>query len=215
MKGMVAGSSGLVGSHCVRIILQDIDLVSGVDLYGRKQTEINPKFHFIPADFQSFPGDLSKDIDFAVCALGTTIGKAGSSAGFQKVDHEFVVNFAKHARTRGAKKMILVSALGADEKSKFLYNRTKGKAEQDLIKLNFESLVILRPSVLLGVRDDFRLAEKTVFLFEPIYRHLMVGPLQKFRPIRAEVVAAAICRKIMEQTKKVEFIENDEILKLR
>ncbi len=215
MKGLIAGSSGLVGKNCVRLLLfQNKLVISSLDLYGRKRPEPNERLNFVATDFQTFPNDLSNDMDFAICALGTTIQKAGSSEAFRKVDYHFVINFAKHARARGAKKMILISALGANEDSKYLYNYIKGKTERDLEKIGFESLVILRPSLLLGEREEFRFAEKIATTLEPIYRCFLQGPLRKYRPIHAGNVAAAVCRKILDQTKQVEVIENEEISKL-
>lgn len=212
MKGMVAGASGLVGGHCVRLLLlQNSLVISSLELYGRKQPELKSRMHFVPTDFQNFPPNMPGHVDFAVCALGTTIKKAGSPAAFQKVDYDFVLNFAKHAIDRGVKKMILISAAGANADSKILYNAVKGKTEQALKQLNFESLVILRPSLLLGERDEFRLAESVAIRLEPIYRPLLIGPLKNYKPVQAGVVAAVACRKILDQAQSVEIIENKEI----
>lgn len=64
---------------------------------------------------------------------------------FVKVDYDYVVNTARVAKDAGVKHYQLVSSVGSDEKSWFLYTKTKGRAEKALVALGFERLSIMRP----------------------------------------------------------------------
>ena len=132
--------------------------------------------------------------DNAYCCLGTTIRQAGSRENFRAVDHAAVLAFAWAARRHSGQRFFVVSAMGADAQSRVFYSRVKGETEEALIVLGFQTLGIFRPSLLLGERSQSRLGERLggalLWLADP----LMVGPLRKYRSIRAEVVARAMLR---------------------
>ena len=94
------------------------------------------------------------------CCLGTTIRAAGGKENFEKVDHAAIVAFAKIAKAHDARAFALVSAMGANAKSIFFYNRVKGRTEDDVKALGLRSLIIFRPALLVGPRQEFRLAER-------------------------------------------------------
>jgi uncharacterized protein YbjT (DUF2867 family) len=91
-------------------------------------------------------------VDDVYVALGTTIKVAGSRAAFRQVDFDFVVDTARAARAAGATRLAVVSAMGADARSRVFYNRVKGEMEAAIAQLGYESVVIARPSLLLGDR---------------------------------------------------------------
>jgi hypothetical protein len=206
--GMLAGASGLVGSFCLNEFLNDPE-VSQVEVYGRVKPKTHIKMKFIECDFVNFERCDHLSVDFAVCALGTTMKKAGSVAAFEKVDFEFVVNFAVYAKSRGARTFVVVSALGADEASVVVYNSTKGKMEKALASLSFPSLVVLRPSLLLGSRQESRWIESLAIRVIPLFENFLVGPLRKYRPISAERVAKVACQRALRGMLGKEIIEND------
>jgi uncharacterized protein YbjT (DUF2867 family) len=126
----------------------------------------------------------------AFCCLGTTIKKAGSQEAFRAVDHDAVLAFARAAKRAGVRRFLVVTALGADARSSVFYNRVKGEAEQALQALGFESLVILRPSLLLGDRAESRPGERAAIVASRV-----LGPLLRpfgSRPIEARTVARAM-----------------------
>lgn len=209
-RGMLAGASGLVGGFCLRELLKE-PLVSNLDVYGRKAPVTHQKINFIECDFADFGNESSSSADFALCALGTTMKKAGSVVAFQKVDLEFVVSFARHAKSRGVQTFVVISSLGADETSSIVYNSTKGKMEAKLKALEFPSLVVLRPSLLLGSRAETRLMESLAIRLAPLYEKLLVGPMKKYRPITAEKVAQVACYQALHSAGGQEFIENDQL----
>jgi len=128
-----------------------------------------------------------------VCALGTTWKKAGrDAAAFRAVDHDLVLATAEAAHRAGVPNMVLVSAAGADARSKTLYMRVKGETEEALSKIGFKRLDILRPGLLRGERvGDLRFAERAALIAAPLVDPLLSGAWERFRSIDAAVVAEA------------------------
>ncbi|CAN5633159.1 NAD(P)H-binding protein [soil metagenome] len=148
---LLAGSSGLVGREILKLLLAD-DTVAQVHSVGRRAVALeHAKLTQHTVDFSALPA--LPPIDAAFIALGTTIKVAGSQQAFRAVDYEAVVAVARAARTAGATRLGVVSAMGADPKSTLFYNRIKGETEQSLKGLGFTTLVIARPSFLAGDRE--------------------------------------------------------------
>lgn len=144
-------------------------------------------------------------VDQVVCALGTTIKAVGRSRDrFRAVDHDIPLAAAKIALHQGARHFLLVSALGADARSRIFYNRVKGELEDALRTLGYRSVTILRPSLLLG-RTEFRLGEE-------VAKKLAWVVPGRFRPIPARDVAAALVRCAKEDEPGLHILESDEIV---
>ncbi|HYQ44691.1 MAG TPA: oxidoreductase [Polyangiaceae bacterium] len=186
----IAGASGLVGSHLLALLLDDPQFGAVVSL-GRKTLEIaNPKLAQRVVDFTALDVSGLAAPEVAFCALGTTIGKAGSQQAFRAVDHDAVLEYAKAALAEGARCFAIVSALGADPRSRIFYNRVKGETESALRQLGFESLIIAQPSLLLGDRAESRPTERALV----VASRFLGAALKPFaaRPIEAQVVARAV-----------------------
>src|SRR5438045_6711271 len=148
---MIAGASGLVGRELLAGLLAD-DSVAAVHSLGRRALDVShPKLTQHRTDFKALPA-LS-GVDEAFIALGTTIKVAGSKEGFRAVDHDAVIAVAKAAKAAGAKRLGVVSAMGASAKSTVFYSRVKGETEDALAQMGFDALVIARPSMLPGDRE--------------------------------------------------------------
>lgn len=155
---LVIGASGLIGSELTKQLLAD-ERYSKVVALVRKPLGIqHEKLAQTRYDFD-WPDASLVQGDELFCCLGTTISAAGSQAAFRRVDYDYVLQTAKAALNNGAKKIILVSAIGADKDSKIFYNRIKGEIEAAVSELGFEACFILRPSLLLGTREDLRMGE--------------------------------------------------------
>ncbi|HKP74220.1 MAG TPA: oxidoreductase, partial [Longimicrobiaceae bacterium] len=148
------------------------------------------------------------------CCLGTTIAKAGSQEAFYRVDHDYPVAAAKLASERGAKRFLIVTALGGNPASRVFYNRVKGEVERDVAAFPFEGVGILRPSLILGPRDERRPAEAWAQKLAPLASPLLWGPLRKYRAIPATAVAAAMVRLAKEGFRGVRVLESDEIARV-
>ena len=210
---LIAGASGLVGSHLLEQLLASPEYDRVIALGRRPLEQANPKLVPVVADFATLDkvvADLRCDDVF--CCLGTTIRRAGSPENFRAVDHGAVLALAWAARRNGAQRFFLVSALGADPASRWLYNRVKGETEEALEVLGFSTLGLFRPSLLLGTRREFRLGERVSKVILWLAEPLLLGRLRQYRAIQAEVVARAMLRcSLGRQGQGVLIFRSDEI----
>lgn len=185
-----AGASGLVGGFALDLALEDAHFGKVVSFGRRPSGKKHDKLIEKSVDFASFDAGDAPAPAVAICALGTTISKAGSKEAFRAVDHDAVLAFAKAAKDRGAKAFVIVTALGAKKDSMVFYNRVKGEAEEALRGMGWSSLVIAQPSLLLGDRAESRPGERVSIVLSRAFAPL----LKPFagRPIEAGDVARAI-----------------------
>lgn len=191
----IAGASGLVGGFALDHLLEDPAFDRVVSFGRRPLGKTHPKLVERTVDWEEFeafdPGDAPAP-DVAVCALGTTIAKAGSKVAFRAIDHDAVLAFARGARARGAAAFVVVTAHGADSGSLVFYNRVKGEIEEALNTVGFPSLTIARPSLLLGERLESRPGERAAVAVSRALRPLL-RPF-RVRPVEARDVGAAVAR---------------------
>ena len=192
---LIAGGSGLVGGFLLGQLLDTPEYDRVVALGRRPLRLAHPKLVQVMVDFTTLD-KVTADLrcDDAFCCLGTTIRQAGSPDAFRAVDHGAVLAFAWAARRNGAQRFFVVSSLGAKAGSRFFYNRVKGETEVALAILDFKTLGIFRPSLLLGSRVKTRPGERIGAAFMWLAEPLLLGPLRKYRAIKAEVVARAMVR---------------------
>jgi uncharacterized protein YbjT (DUF2867 family) len=192
---VLAGATGLVGREILQGLLAD-DSVQAVHALGRRALDRkHPKLTSHVVDFAALPP--LPPVDEAYLALGTTIKVAGSQAAFRAVDFDANLAVARAAKAVGARRTGLVSAMGADARSRIFYSRVKGELEEALAALNFEGLVIARPSMLVGDREALgqpvRSGERIA-----MYAGALLGPLipANYRPIAASNVARALLTRV-------------------
>lgn len=205
----VFGSTGLVGGAIIEELRHRPEFDKIYSYARRPPMFLGDKTEFKPFKTDNF--EVTGDIDVIFCALGTTIKKAGSRRDFQEVDLTAVISIADEAKEAGIKNLIVVSSVGADATSNNFYLRTKGEMEEEVKNAGIEHTVFIRPSLLLGKRQEKRLAEdigKT--LFRPL-TFLMVGPLKQYRPVHARKVARKMVDAALNPGKGVVVIENKDI----
>lgn len=188
---LLAGATGLVGGHCLGLLLAD-ERFRPVVAVGRRAIEGREHLEMVVADLARLDELAPRPAAVALCALGTTIRKAGSQAAFRAVDHDAVVAFARWARRGGCATFVLCSSVGADPRSRNFYLRVKGEAEEGVAALGFERFVALRPSLILGARAERRPAEAVAQRLAPVISAALLGPLRRYRSIAADSVAAAM-----------------------
>ena len=195
---IVAGATGLVGRALVEELLAESS-VGSVHVLVRAEQPAWRKRNGLTqhvVDYQRGLGILPT-ADDAYCCLGTTIKAAGSQQAFRAVDHDAALAFARAAQGAGVTRFGLVSALGADAKSGIFYNRVKGETEQAIAALGFESMVIARPSLLLGDRaalgQPTRPGERIAATLTARIGWLMPRAVE---PIQAVTVARALMRSV-------------------
>lgn len=216
-SAIVVGATGLVGSTLVKLLCESEEYVSVTAIARRKLEYEHSK---LTVKIRSFDQLEEKDIDFAheiFCCLGTTIKKAGSREEFEKVDVSYPLHIASIAKKAGIMHFILISAMGANEHSAIYYNRVKGKLEKELMALELPQLSIVRPSLLVGERDEFRFAEKMGEWMLKILNPLLIGPMKKYRSIEATQVALAMKVIALLHSKKasISIYEADELATMR
>ena len=211
---LLFGASGLVGSHLLNQLIKDTNY-SKIKLFVRSVTEIiDPKVEIIKIDFnnlQSHKEDFKGD-DCFFC-IGTTKKNSSDKDEYRRVELDIPKEIAKIAKLNLVNSFIFVSALYANPKSSGDYVRFKGLVEEELKRLNFPKLALMRPSFLMGDRKEKRVGEKIgIFVFK-LLSPLLLGPLKKMRPINSETVAKAMIRAANENLEKNIF-ESNEIAEL-
>lgn len=205
---LIAGASGLIG----RELVQQLPAEHELTLLCRKPGK--EAHHWLPVDFDDLASiTLPRPVDIAFCALGTTRKEAGSAEAFRRVDLDYVVAFAELARRHGCQRLIVVSSLGANQRSLALYPRTKGEMEQALLAQSWPRLAIVRPAMLLGDRQPPRRSEQIFQAIYPLFRPLLVGKLAHWRAIEASQVAHAMIT-LSRQPAGCEIVENEQLLVL-
>ncbi len=206
---LVAGASGLIGSSLVKMLLAE-EQYSSVHILVRKEINwVDPKLIQHVADFDQMDSTtLDFHVDDAFCTLGTTIAKAGSQAAFSRVDHDYVLSFAKKARSLGAEGFFVVSSMGADSSSRIFYNKVKGQMEEGLKSIGFPILAIFRPSLLLGPRTEKRAGEKFAGWMMTTF-DFAIPP--KYKAIHVDQVAGKMVKVALQGKKGVYVLESDQL----
>ncbi len=204
-SALVIGATGLVGAKVVEKLLTS-EKYTHIKVLVRKPLNIShSKLECIVFDFDKPDISLIK-ADDVFCCLGTTMKKAGSKAAFYKVDYTYPYQIAQMALTNGAKRFAIVTAMGANSKSLFYYNRVKGDIEEALKRLGYEAVLIFRPSLLLGNRSESRTGEKIGEALAKFFQGII--PI-KYRAIEAEKVAAAMVSITASNVKGALVYESD------
>ncbi|MEA5260162.1 oxidoreductase [Arcicella aquatica] len=210
---LIIGATGLVGSTLVKQILEN-PLYAKVTLLLRKPLDIShPKLVQETIDFDA--PDATKIVgDDLFCAMGTTLKKAGSKEAQYKIDCSYPFEIGKIAQANGIKQYILVSSIGADATSSNFYLRTKGDLEQKIKSLGFDNFISVRPSFIMGDRQEVRVGEKIGIVLAKIISPLLIGKLKKYRGIEAAQIAKAMQVLASKDLKGVHFFESDELEEL-
>ena len=211
---LVFGSSGLIGGHLLYQLIEN-DNYSNIKLFVRSEISINePKIEIIKTDFNDLENH-KEDIKGNDCffCIGTTKQNSPDKNEYQKVELDIPKKIAQIARANSVNSFIFVSSIYANPKSSGDYVKFKGLVEEELKKLNFSNLGILRPSFLMGSRKENRVGEKIGILTFRLLSPLLLGPLRRMRPINSEIVAKAMIKIANENLRKTIF-ESDEIVNL-
>lgn len=186
----IFGTTGLIGGHLVQLLSQHKDYQKIYAFARKKPESLSDKVEHVEFTPESLT--IPSGIDDVFVCLGTTMKKAGSKEAFRKVDYEMVVEIAKQSKSAQVKHFVVVSSIGADPSTSNFYLRTKGEMEEAVKKYDLEYCGIVRPSLLLGNRKEFRFGEKAGIVLFKIFSFIFVGPLKKYKGINAEDVAKSM-----------------------
>jgi uncharacterized protein YbjT (DUF2867 family) len=188
----LAGATGLVGGLALQRLLDGTTFDQVVVVGRRPPARSDGRLRAIVTEFDRLETLPPPPAAAALCALGTTIKRAGSQAAFRAVDLDAVVAFARWARRGGARCFVLVSSVGAAPDAGNFYLRVKGEAEQAVAAIGYDRFVALRPSMLLGPRGESRPLEAVGRAVIPALNPLLRGAWRRYRGIPADAVAAAM-----------------------
>ena len=211
---LLFGASGLVGSHVLNQLISN-NSYSKIKLFVRTTINISdPKIEIIQTDFKNLENhreDIKGD-DCFFC-IGTTKKNSPDKNEYKRVELEVPKQVAQIAKSNSVNSFVFISSGYADPKSSGDYLKFKGEVEEELKKLNFPKLGIMRPSFLLGDRKEKRIGEKIgIFVFK-LLSPLFLGPLKKMKPIHSATVAKAMITITQNKVSKTIF-ESDEIADL-
>lgn len=205
-SALILGASGLVGSHCLQILLRRPEYERVFAAVRRPLGLTDPKLTEVPLDDIPLVTDV-------FCALGTTIKKAGSREAFRHIDCELPRNIARYAASHGARRFFLVSSVDAEANSSNFYLRVKAELEDAVAAMPFESVEIFRPSFLIGDRPESRPVERWGIAVARALQFSLQGKLRKYRPIPARTVAAAMVAAALEASHGRRIHQYDEMMR--
>jgi len=209
LKCLVSGATGAIGKEVVQFLLVREE-VENVTVLVRKEKSFTAQNKLTEkvVDYQKLDPNDFKGFDVSFCCLGSTIKKAGSQEVFRKLDYELIVVVAKLSKAGGARHFALVSSVGADATSSTFYLRTKGEAEDDVIKEKFELATIYRPSVLDADRPEARCGERmAVCLSKWMCCCCLHCCCAKYEAIHVRTVALAMVRVALNPPKPANGVQ--------
>ena len=211
---IVFGSTGLIGGHLVNQLIQD-NYYTKIKIFVRSQTSINnEKVEVINIDFNNLENHKTEITgDDCFFCIGTTKQNSPDKNDYQKVELDIPKEIAQIAKANSVKSFIFISSIYANPNSSGNYVKFKGLVEEELKRLNFSKLGILRPSFLMGKRKENRVGEKIGILTFSLLSPLLFGPFKKMRPISSEIVAKAMIKIANSNLQKTVF-ESNEIVEL-
>ncbi|HRG24480.1 MAG TPA: NAD(P)H-binding protein [Chitinophagaceae bacterium] len=202
MHATIIGSTGLIGTHLLNLLINNPDY-STVRILIRRPVEFShPKLEKKLVDFndmESFRLAL-EGTEVIFCCIGTTMKKMkGDKEAYRKIDYDIAVQAAQLGKACGCEKFVLVSAVGADSNSRNFYLKLKGETEEAVQASGIESVYILRPSLLIGNRKEFRAGEKLATWLMPLFAFLLPA---RYRPVKASEVAKAMVNAVKDTDTK-------------
>lgn len=192
---LLFGATGLVGEQLLKLLLSS-PAYEQVTAFVRRSGVLpsHPKLTEVIADFDQLEQYASAypsggDV---YCCLGTTIKNAKTREAFRRVDYDYPLRIGQLALAAGVRRLLIVSAAGADAEASVFYSRVKGELERDLQALGLPALHVFRPSLLLGERREVRFGERAAAAIAQTLPFVFSGPLRRYKPVHARSVAAAM-----------------------
>lgn len=208
---VIIGATGAVGREILEEVLEK-DFYKKVYVLGRssitKLTD-NEKLGKIVVDFENLEFDINilNNAD-VFAALGTTIKIAKTKENQRKIDLDYTINFAKICEGK-IRSFNIVSAIGANSRSKSFYTSLKGELEERLQEMNLGILRIYRPSLLIAKRVDKRMMEGFFIKLSPMLKFILYGKFKKYSPIEVELLGKEMVRFAIENKGEKTYTYND------
>ncbi len=210
----IIGATGLTGSKLVGLLFENEQYDRVVTL-SRKRNKLSHRKHesHIADLFDSATYKEFLKVDHLYICTGTTRDKTPNKDEYYRVEHDLPLQAAEVALSNGVKKVIVISALGADPGSRFMYNKGKGEMERDIEKLGFEEAYFVQPALIGGEREEQRKFESAWKKFQKLIDPLLISFLKKYRTIEPEIIAQSMIYVALNGHKKSR-IESDELIEI-
>lgn len=190
MNVLLLGATGLVGGKLLELILNDPDVEKVCVISRRTCGKTHAKLKEIISPLEEMHNYQAEfNVDSVLCCLGSTIKKAGSKENFRTIDLEYPLKAAKLSKKAGAKRYGVITAMGSNAKSMFFYNQVKGNLENKLKELQLKELFIVRPSLIIGERQESRFGEGVAIKFYCLLEPLTPRILKKYLGSQVEDIA--------------------------
>ena len=212
MKALIIGATGATGKDLVTQLLAD-DTYNEVHCFVRKPLALtHPKLHAHIVNFETPEAwaDLVRG-DVAFSCLGTTLAMAGSKDAQWRVDYDYQYAFAQQCKANGVPTFVLISAAGATAQSKMFYNRMKGQLEDAVKALDFPSLLLFQPSILIRSNSDRGGENFTVKVIAFLNK---LGLFKRYRPMPTEILAEKMLSAVHKSPKGTFTFILDEIFEI-
>ena len=208
---IILGATGLTGGLLLNKLLDDIRY-DQIKIFSRKSIGYKhpniKEFLGDITDLNSFEKEFKSDEVF--CCIGTTAKKTVDKNLYKKIDIGIPMTAANLCNKNKINTFIVISSLGANSRSKVFYNRIKGEMEEGVLKACVPDTYILRPSIILGNRNETRLGEDIGKLMMKSLQFLMIGKIKKYKPIEADTISNAMI--VLANSKpNLQIIESDAI----
>jgi len=204
----------LIGGNLLNQLIKD-DNYNKIKIFVRSEPEINhSKVEIIKTDFNNLENH-KEDIKGNDCffCIGTTKQNSSNKKEYRRIELDVPKEIAQFAKSNLVNSFIFVSALYANGKSLGDYLRFKGLVEEELKRLNFPKLVVMRPSFLMGDRKEKRVGEIIgIFVFK-LLSPLLLGTLKKMKPIHSKIVAKAMITFVQNDIQQT-ILESNEIAEI-
>ena len=209
---LILGATGLVGGHCLELLLAHPSDQKVVVL-GRRPLDLqHPKLEQHVLNFDQLPeASTYFQVNDVFCCLGTTTKKSGDEEKYRKFDYTYPYEAAKLAALQGVQQFSVVTAMATNLRSPIFHLRIKAELEEAITKLPIPTVFFIKPSLITGVRKETRVGEEVASWVFKVLNPILVGPLRKARSIEAKVIAYAMVVLAQQSYQGVHSIESDQL----
>jgi dTDP-4-dehydrorhamnose reductase len=215
MQAVLFGGTGLTGGCILDLLNNDSDFKSIIVVSRKTFTHSSNKISNKVIDF-SDPVEIERCIkkdSIVFSCIGTTQAQVkGDKKKYREIDFDITLNIANACKKLSAKKFLFISSGGANSSSSNFYLKLKGEIEDAVIKTKNNSLFILKPSLLLGKRNNSRFMENIGQIIMPLFSILLPDSI---KAVKATLVAKCMLELSKSKRSNLNIIENKEILSYR
>ena len=211
---IILGATGLTGGILLKKLMKDISYTK-IKLFSRRSVNIKDdkieEYLIDVLQLEKYNKDFTAEEVF--CCIGTTAKKTKDNAKYKQIDYGIPVAAAKLAKENSIDTFVVMSSMGADAASSVYYSKTKGEMERDVLNQKIKNTYILRPSLIGGNRNEFRLGENIGKGFMSFINPFMKGSLEKYKMIHPEKIASGM-QKLAKNNKNQSIFSSDEIVQI-